>query len=327
MVETPASALSIEGICDAGIDFVSFGTNDLTQYTLAVDRNNGHVADRFDELHPAVLELMRQVIGTCREHGVATSICGQAASKPQMVQFLVDEGVSSISAEHRRRPRRATRGQARRTATPPRLGPLSPRPRDEPARCSALFASVAVWHPTRHRRQESQLRCVVHPLRHPRAGGRFGGCQRRETVLMAGTCDAGGDAAPTPPRHADACETPPRDGPELHRPAYRGNPGFGAYITLSHDREHVHSELDAVLDGYQFEALTEHMTVADFSQRFMELLPVPEPLFDARRSDTEIDGPTRSHRSERPPKRRSNVACRHQRPRSDAAETLTSSTR
>ena len=98
MVETPASALSIEEICETGIDFVSFGTNDLTQYTLAVDRNNGNVAGRFDELHPAVLELIGQVISTCREHDVATSICGQAASKPEMVNFLVDEGVSSISA-------------------------------------------------------------------------------------------------------------------------------------------------------------------------------------------------------------------------------------
>ncbi|WP_324663198.1 phosphoenolpyruvate synthase [Haloarcula sediminis] len=98
MVETPASALGIEKLCEAGIDFASFGTNDLTQYTLAVDRNNGNVADRFDELHPAVLDLMGRVIATCREHGVATSICGQAASKPEMVQFLVDEGVSSISA-------------------------------------------------------------------------------------------------------------------------------------------------------------------------------------------------------------------------------------
>ena len=98
MVETPASALSIEGLCEAGLDFVSFGTNDLTQYTLAVDRNNNNVADRFDELHPAVLNLMSQVIGTCREYDVSTSICGQAASKPRMVQFLVDEGVTSISA-------------------------------------------------------------------------------------------------------------------------------------------------------------------------------------------------------------------------------------
>jgi pyruvate,water dikinase len=98
MVETPASALSIEAICGTGIDFVSFGTNDLTQYTLAVDRNNTRVADRFDELHPAVLDLVAGVIETCRANDVATSICGQAASKPEMVQFLVDEGVTSISA-------------------------------------------------------------------------------------------------------------------------------------------------------------------------------------------------------------------------------------
>ncbi|MDF9745372.1 phosphoenolpyruvate synthase [Natrinema salsiterrestre] len=98
MIETPASALSVEGMAEAGIDFASFGTNDLTQYTLAVDRNNEHVADRFDELHPAVLRLIGDVIETCREHDVDTSICGQAGSKPEMVRFLVNEGISSISA-------------------------------------------------------------------------------------------------------------------------------------------------------------------------------------------------------------------------------------
>jgi pyruvate,water dikinase len=98
MIETPASALSVEGLCEAGIDFASFGTNDLTQYTLAVDRNNENVAGRFDELHPAVLKLIGTTIETCREHGIDTSICGQAGSKPQMVQFLVEKGVSSISA-------------------------------------------------------------------------------------------------------------------------------------------------------------------------------------------------------------------------------------
>ncbi len=98
MIETPASALSIDGMAEAGIDFASFGTNDLTQYTLAVDRNNEHVADRFDELHPAVLTLIGDVIERCREHGVETSICGQAGSKPEMVRFLVETGVSSISA-------------------------------------------------------------------------------------------------------------------------------------------------------------------------------------------------------------------------------------
>ena len=98
MIETPASALRIEELANEGIDFASFGTNDLTQYTLAVDRNNEHVADRFDELHPAVLQLIGDTIETCRELGVDTSICGQAGSKSEMVDFLVDEGVSSISA-------------------------------------------------------------------------------------------------------------------------------------------------------------------------------------------------------------------------------------
>jgi len=98
MIETPASALLIDDLADAGIDFASFGTNDLTQYTLAVDRNNGHVADRFDELHPAVLRLIGDTIERCRERGVDTSICGQAGSTPEMVELLVEEGVSSISA-------------------------------------------------------------------------------------------------------------------------------------------------------------------------------------------------------------------------------------
>ena len=98
MIETPASALRIDDLVESGIDFASFGTNDLTQYTLAVDRNNGNVADRFDELHPAVLDLISQVIQTCRANDVATSICGQAGSKPRMVEFLVDEGITSISA-------------------------------------------------------------------------------------------------------------------------------------------------------------------------------------------------------------------------------------
>jgi len=98
MIETPASALQIEDLAAAGIDFASFGTNDLTQYTLAVDRNNEHVAGRFDELHPAVLKLIGDTIETCRDLGVDTSICGQAGSKSEMVDFLVEEGVSSISA-------------------------------------------------------------------------------------------------------------------------------------------------------------------------------------------------------------------------------------
>ncbi|MDS0280733.1 phosphoenolpyruvate synthase [Haloarcula onubensis] len=97
MIETPASALSAAPICETDPDFVSFGTNDLTQYTLAVDRNNEAVAGRYDELHPTVLGLMTDTIETCREYDVATSICGQAASKPAMIRELVEAGISSIS--------------------------------------------------------------------------------------------------------------------------------------------------------------------------------------------------------------------------------------
>ena len=98
MIETPASALGVDDIVEENVDFVSFGTNDLTQYVLAVDRNNEHVSDRFDEHHPAVLDLMGDTLDTCNAAGVDTSICGQAGSDPEMVEFLVRKGITSISA-------------------------------------------------------------------------------------------------------------------------------------------------------------------------------------------------------------------------------------
>ncbi len=98
MVETPAAALLIEDFIREGLDFVSLGTNDLTQYTLAVDRNNDKVAHLYDEKHPAVLKLARRVIERCREEGVKTSICGQAGSDPRMAEILVRAGIDSISA-------------------------------------------------------------------------------------------------------------------------------------------------------------------------------------------------------------------------------------
>ncbi|MBW9223823.1 phosphoenolpyruvate synthase [Methanothermococcus sp. SCGC AD-155-E23] len=98
MVETPAAALIIEDIIKEGIDFVSLGTNDLTQYTIAIDRNNELVAKYYRENHPAVLKLIKYVIETCKKHGVKTSICGQAGSRPSMVEKLVRWGIDSISA-------------------------------------------------------------------------------------------------------------------------------------------------------------------------------------------------------------------------------------
>ena len=98
MVETPASAIIIEDFIAEGLDFVSFGTNDLTQYTLALDRNNELVAKHYTEAHPAVMKLIMRVIKKCNEAGVTTSICGQAGSKPEIVEKLVEAGISSISA-------------------------------------------------------------------------------------------------------------------------------------------------------------------------------------------------------------------------------------
>jgi pyruvate,water dikinase len=98
MVETPASALIIEDFIAEGIDFISFGTNDLTQYTLAVDRNNERVAGLFTEKHKAVLKLLEMVIKKCREAGVESSICGQAGSDPEVVKKLVEYGITSVSA-------------------------------------------------------------------------------------------------------------------------------------------------------------------------------------------------------------------------------------
>jgi pyruvate,water dikinase len=98
MIEIPASALIIDELLDEGLDFVSFGTNDLTQYTLAVDRNNENVAGLFDEFHPAVGRLIEMVIKACRARGVSTSICGQAGSDPKFVEKLIHWGITSVSA-------------------------------------------------------------------------------------------------------------------------------------------------------------------------------------------------------------------------------------
>jgi len=97
MIETPSSAIQIDSITDRPIDFVSFGTNDLTQYTLAVDRNNERVSGRFDETHDSVVKLIKDVVEVCRRKNVDTSICGEAASKNKMIEELVSSGVTSLS--------------------------------------------------------------------------------------------------------------------------------------------------------------------------------------------------------------------------------------
>lgn len=97
MIETPAAVQIIKELCEEGIKFISFGTNDLTQYMLAVDRGNEQVQDIYNEMHPAILHQIAYVIRVCKREGVESSICGQAGSKKEMVKFLVENGIDSIS--------------------------------------------------------------------------------------------------------------------------------------------------------------------------------------------------------------------------------------
>ncbi|MFA5019753.1 MAG: phosphoenolpyruvate synthase [Candidatus Pacearchaeota archaeon] len=98
MVETPSACLVIKDLLKTGVvKFISFGTNDLTQYTLAIDRNNEDVQYLYNEMHPAILNEIKRVIRTCQEMKVESSICGQSGSNKDMVKYLIETGIDSIS--------------------------------------------------------------------------------------------------------------------------------------------------------------------------------------------------------------------------------------
>jgi pyruvate,water dikinase len=97
MVETPAAVLIIEDLCKEGVAFASFGTNDLTQLTLGIDRNNEKLASMSSEFHPAVLRSMKLAIDVCNRYGVESSICGESGSDPEMVKMLIGYGIKSVS--------------------------------------------------------------------------------------------------------------------------------------------------------------------------------------------------------------------------------------
>lgn len=96
MVEVPAAVYQAEALAKR-VQFLSVGTNDLTQYLLAVDRNNAHVAGLYDELHPAVLRALMQVLEGARAYGREVSICGEMAGDPMAVVLLLGMGVHSLS--------------------------------------------------------------------------------------------------------------------------------------------------------------------------------------------------------------------------------------
>jgi phosphotransferase system enzyme I (PtsI) len=100
MIETPAAAVSCDTLVD-DVSFFSIGTNDLVQYTLAVDRGNANLASRFTPLHPAVLKLIERTVLTAREADLDVAVCGEMASQPLMALALIGLGVRQLSVAPR----------------------------------------------------------------------------------------------------------------------------------------------------------------------------------------------------------------------------------
>lgn len=96
MIEIPAAALSLRLFLKY-FDFLSIGTNDLIQYTLAIDRADESVAHLYDPLHPAVLRLVADTISECRAQGKAVSVCGEMAGDVSLTRLLLGLGLRSFS--------------------------------------------------------------------------------------------------------------------------------------------------------------------------------------------------------------------------------------
>jgi phosphotransferase system enzyme I (PtsI) len=111
MVETPAAALSVHTFVD-DVSFLSIGTNDLVQYTLAVDRGSANLASRFTPLHPAVLTLIKRIVDVGVAHRLEVAVCGEMASQPLMAFALIGLGVRCMSVAGRAVPlvKRIVRG-------------------------------------------------------------------------------------------------------------------------------------------------------------------------------------------------------------------------
>jgi phosphotransferase system enzyme I (PtsP) len=96
MIELPAAVYLTRALCKI-VDFVSVGSNDLTQYLLAVDRNNTRVADLYSSFHPAVLYALQQVVDGAHAEGKTVSICGEMAGDPGAAILLMAMGFDILS--------------------------------------------------------------------------------------------------------------------------------------------------------------------------------------------------------------------------------------
>jgi phosphoenolpyruvate-protein phosphotransferase (PTS system enzyme I) len=100
MIETPAAAVASDTLT-RDVDFFSIGTNDLVQYTLAVDRGNANLAPRYTPLHPAVLRLIRRTVEVAELGDIEVAVCGEMASQPLMAFALLGLGVRQMSVAPR----------------------------------------------------------------------------------------------------------------------------------------------------------------------------------------------------------------------------------
>lgn len=96
MIEVPSAAITSDLLSDM-VDFMSIGTNDLIQYTIAVDRGNSKVARLYNPLHPAVLRLLKLVADNCQRKGKSLSICGEMAGSVEYLPLLIGLGFSNLS--------------------------------------------------------------------------------------------------------------------------------------------------------------------------------------------------------------------------------------
>lgn len=100
-IETPAAAICVDMFMEK-VDFVSIGSNDLSQYLMAADRENEELDRLLSPWQPAVMRMMQHVIRVCNEHGIEVSVCGEAGAEPEYMKYLIRNGLRIISVSKSR---------------------------------------------------------------------------------------------------------------------------------------------------------------------------------------------------------------------------------